>query len=69
MVSGTCRIENIPQISDVNLLLGILQDLGATVRFVTPHTVEINSAKLRNNRVPYESARRAAPPTICLALC
>ena len=58
MVSGTCRIENIPQISDVNLLLGILQDLGATVRFVTPHTVEINAAKLRNNRVPYESARR-----------
>ena len=58
MVSGTCRIENIPQISDVNLLLGILQDLGATVRYVTPHTVEINSAKLRNNRVPYESARR-----------
>ena len=58
MVSGPCRIENIPQISDVNLLLGILQDLGATVRYVNPHTVEINSAKLRNGRVPYESARR-----------
>ena len=58
MVSGTCRIENIPQISDVHLLLGILQDLGATVRYVHPHTVEINCAKLRNNRVPYESARR-----------
>ena len=58
MVSGTCRIENIPQISDVNLLLGILQDLGAAVRYVTPHTVEINAAKLRNGRVPYESARR-----------
>ena len=58
MVSGTCRIENIPQISDVNLLLGILQDLGAAVRYVNPHTVEINAAKLRNGRVPYESARR-----------
>ena len=58
MVSGPCRVENIPQISDVHLLLGILQDLGATVRYINPHTVEINSTKLRNNRVPYESARR-----------
>src|SRR5699024_12745151 len=58
MVSGPCRIENIPQISDVKLLLGILQDLGANVRYVNLHTVEIASTKLRNGRVPYESARR-----------
>ena len=58
MVSGPCRIENIPQISDVKLLLGILQDLGANVRYVNLHTVEIDSTKLRNGRVPYESARR-----------
>lgn len=58
MVSGPCRIENIPQISDLKLLLGILQDLGANVRYVNLHTVEIDSTKLRNGRVPYESARR-----------
>ena len=58
MVSGVCRIENIPQISDVALLLGILQDLGASVRFLNHHTVEIDSTHLRNGRVPYESARR-----------
>ncbi len=58
MVSGPCRIENIPQISDVTLLLNILQDLGAKVRFVNPHTVEIDCSRLRNGRVPYESARR-----------
>ena len=58
MVNGPCRIENMPQISDVTLLLGILQDLGAKVRYVNPHTVEIDSSGLRNNRVPYESARR-----------
>ena len=58
MVSGPCRLENMPQISDVTLLLGILQDLGAKVRYVNPHTVEIDSSGLRNNRVPYESARR-----------
>ena len=58
MVSGPCRIENMPRISDVSLLLGILQDLGAKVRYVNPHTVEIDSSSLRNGRVPYESARR-----------
>jgi len=58
MVSGPCRIENIPQISDVALLLNILQDLGAKVRFMNPHTVEIDCSRLRNGRVPYESARR-----------
>ena len=58
MVNGVCRIENMPQISDVTLLLGILQDLGARVRSVNPHTVEIDSSSLHNGRVPYESARR-----------
>ena len=58
MVSGSCRIENIPQISDVKLLLGILQDLGAKVRFINPHAVEIDCSRLQNRRVPYESARR-----------
>ncbi len=58
MVSGPCRIENIPQISDVKLLLGILQDLGARVRSVNLHTVEIDCSRLHNRRVPYESARR-----------
>jgi len=58
MVSGPCRIENIPQISDVRLMLGILQDLGASIRSINPHTVEIDCTHLRNSRVPYESARR-----------
>ena len=58
MVGGPCRIENIPQISDVELLLSILRDMGASVRFLNPHTVEIDSANLRNSRVPYESARK-----------
>ena len=58
MVSGPCRIENIPQISDVHLMLSILQDLGASVRSINPHTVEVDCTNLRNSRVPYESARR-----------
>lgn len=58
MVSGPCRIENLPQISDAHLLLGILRDMGASVKYLNEHTVEINASHLRNCRVPYASARR-----------
>ena len=58
MVRGVCRIENIPQISDVTLLLSILQDLGARIRAVNANTVEIDCSAVRNGQVPYERARR-----------
>ena len=58
MVNGPCRIENIPLVSDVALLLGILQDLGANVRYVNQHAVEVDCTRLRNGRVPYETASR-----------
>ena len=32
LVDGTCRIENIPQISDVTLFFSILEELGARIR-------------------------------------
>ena len=33
LVDGVCRIENIPQISDVTMLLKILRRMGARSRF------------------------------------
>ena len=58
MVQGVCRIENMPQISDVTLLLSILQDLGANIRSINANTVEIDCTHVRNARVPYDAARR-----------
>ena len=58
LVDGTCRIENIPPISDVSLLLQMLQALGADVRTINRNTVEINCSKIRNRSVPYELARK-----------
>ena len=58
MVDGPCRIENVPLVSDVALLLRILQDLGAKVRYVNSHAVEVDCTRLRNGRVPYETASR-----------
>lgn len=52
LVNGVCRIENIPQISDVTLFLRILESLGARVRTVNRTTTEIDCscATMREGR-------------------
>ena len=58
LVQGACRIENIPEISDVDLLLDILRQLGAKVRLVNRTTVEIDCSSVRRQTVPYEAGRK-----------
>ena len=58
LVDGACRIENVPQISDVTLILQILRELGADVRTINRTTVEVDCSHIRNRQVPYELARR-----------
>ena len=58
MVDGVCRIENIPQISDVTLILQILRELGADVKTVNKNTVDVDCSHIRNRQVPYDLARK-----------
>ncbi len=58
LVDGVCRIENIPQISDVTLCLKILEQLGANIRSINHHTVEIDCSHIRTTRTSYELARK-----------
>ncbi|MEA5142440.1 MAG: UDP-N-acetylglucosamine 1-carboxyvinyltransferase [Oscillibacter sp.] len=58
MVDGVCRIENIPQISDVSLFFTILDELGAHIRSLNPHAVEINCHSLHSTHPSYDLARR-----------
>ena len=58
LVDGVCRIENVPQISDVTLLLKILQELGADIRTVDRTTVDIDCTHIRNAKVPDGMARQ-----------
>ncbi len=48
------RIENIPQISDVQLIIEILDDLGATVKLINSDTIEIDTSNITYQSVPYE---------------
>ena len=58
MVDGVCRIENVPMISDVTLSLKILEELGASIRLLNAHTVEIDSRHITRTRTSYDLARR-----------
>ena len=58
LVDGVCRIENIPQISDVTMCLKILEDLGAGIRTINRHTVEIDCTHIRSTRTNYELSRK-----------
>ena len=58
MVDGVCRIENMPQISDVDMLLKILQGLGARVEYLGPSAVEIDCTQVRFTEPPYDLMRK-----------
>ena len=58
LVDGVCRIENIPQISDVTALLKILEQLGANVRFLNRSDVEIDCRHIATTQVSQELAHK-----------
>ena len=58
LVNGTCRVENVPDISDVRLLLEILSEMGAKIRRPNRGTVEIDCSHVRNATAPIELVRR-----------
>jgi UDP-N-acetylglucosamine 1-carboxyvinyltransferase len=53
-----CRIENIPNISDVSTMIKILYEMGAGVRMINPTTVEIDPRHINSHIVGYELTRK-----------
>ena len=58
MVDGVCRIENLPQISDVSTLLNILKQMGASIRVVNKRTVDIDCSCVGTTRATFDMMRR-----------
>ena len=58
LVNGTCRIENVPDISDVHLLLEILDHMGAEIRRLSPNTLEISCVHVRDSEASDTLVRR-----------
>ena len=57
LAGGKCVIENVPNISDVTLLLKMLQKMGASVQLIDKKTIEIDTRNIHDPTVPYELAR------------
>ncbi len=58
MVDGICRIENVPEISDTDMLLTILTHLGAKCRMLNKSTVEIDCTQVQIQEAPYDLMRK-----------
>ncbi len=58
MVNGVCRIENIPQISDVTMLLDILAEMGAKIRTVDRSTMDIDCTPIRHAEATSDLMRK-----------
>jgi UDP-N-acetylglucosamine 1-carboxyvinyltransferase len=54
LVDGPCRIENIPEISDVGILIDILTELGCEVEFDDKDSIRINSQYVKSDTATYD---------------
>lgn len=52
-----CRIENIPDITDVSAMIRIIADMGAQIRTINKTTIEIDPRPIRSHVASYELAR------------
>lgn len=52
-----CVIDNLPNISDVAVLVEILNSLGATVKMETDHRMRINAANVSSWHAPFEKVK------------
>ncbi|MBE5964249.1 MAG: UDP-N-acetylglucosamine 1-carboxyvinyltransferase [Lachnospira sp.] len=58
MTDDVVTIENLPDVSDVNVLLQAIEEIGATVRRKDKHTVEICGKTINNVSVEYEFIKK-----------
>jgi len=58
LAGGICVIENLPNISDVSASVDILSAMGAQVRFINKHTLQIDTSRITCTTVPNELSRQ-----------
>ena len=64
LVEGVCRVENVPDISDVRILLNILEDMGAVITREGGGTVLIDQPNGTGTRITMTLAIRQNKETI-----
>ncbi len=57
MSDAPCIIENVPDISDVKIIVQIMQSIGARVEILDPHTIEVDPSEVNTCSIPPELSR------------
>ncbi|MBR4017839.1 MAG: UDP-N-acetylglucosamine 1-carboxyvinyltransferase, partial [Oscillospiraceae bacterium] len=58
LVNGKCRVENVPDISDVRIMLRILADLGAKIEYEPPNTIILDCTDIHSTCPNPEQVRK-----------
>lgn len=57
LAQDVCRIENIPNISDVTMMIRILHQMGADIHVINKRTIEIDTRHVNSFIVPHEMTK------------
>lgn len=58
LVNGVCKIENIPDISDVDVIIDIIKSLGSKTSRPDPHSVVVDASVITSTAPDYDLVRR-----------
>ena len=58
LAKDVCRIENIPNISDVTAMINILNIMGAKIKFINKNTIEIDTRFINSYVVEHELSKQ-----------
>lgn len=54
LIDGVCRIDNLPNISDVKMSIKILEELGAKITWITENEIEIDTRNISCTQAPLD---------------
>lgn len=57
LAQDVCRIENIPNISDVSMMIRILHQMGANIKMINNNTLEIDTRNINSYVVPHDMSK------------
>lgn len=58
LVDGVCIIENVPNIRDVHVIVGIMEHMGAKIEYLDKYTLRIDCSCMDKQTAPQEMVRK-----------
>ncbi len=58
LINGKCKIENIPDISDIKRCIDILELLGAKINIINSHEIEFDCTGIKDIEIPWDLTKK-----------